>query len=192
MTMRPTQKDIKDLKEIKNKIDDCFKDYDAWKNDAMQSIIKLTNKPYFKSMRPDDKKDRLSDALDEFVTVRATTINRLRAILDEISENYDLKRLKSLDAHHYYQIIEPASSTMPNCITVTKDELVNNLVTKIEDELLDEDPRLALNLLILTDNDLPFDNIVFPVLYQTYLDDDCNIVRVSDKSQLLPERDQDY
>lgn len=180
-----TQKDHQDIIAIQNKIKSCFDDYDAYRADALRTIMKLTRKPH---LTDSDIKYYAAGALDEFAIGRETAIKRLQHTIDEIHEDYDLNRLYQIDhKDYYYQAVQPAANGKSNYINLIEDDLVKTILNRLQDVLIDdENARLALNYYIIADGGLPFDSVVFPYLKEAYAEDNIQVIRTLDKSSLHP------
>lgn len=64
-----TQKDHQDINAIQSKIKSCFDDYDAYRSDALHTILKLIRKTH---LTDSDIKMYAAGALDEFAIGRET------------------------------------------------------------------------------------------------------------------------
>lgn len=182
--LQMTQKDHNDIVTIQNKIKSCFDDYDAYRSDALRTILKLVRKTH---LTDSDIKMYAADALDEFAIGRETAIKRLHDTIDEIHEDYDLNRLYQTDHKDYYYQLVTRASAKPNYIGITEDDLIRETLDKLQDTLIDdENARLALNYYVITNSSLPFDSIVFPYIKEALAQDNVDIIRTLDKSTLHP------
>lgn len=183
--LQMTQKDHQNIIAIQNKIKSCFDDYSAYRSDALRTILKLVRKTH---LTDSDIKMYAADALDEFAIGRETAIKRLRDTIDEIHENYDLNRLYQIDhKDYYYQAIQPAANGKSNYINIIEDDLIKTILNRLQDVLIDdENARLALNYYVIADKSLPFDSVVFPYLKEAYDEDNIQVIRTLDKSNLHP------
>ena len=180
-----TQKDHQDIITIQNKIKSCFEDSDAYRADALRTIMKLVRKTHLTNS---DIKMYAADALDEFAIGRETAIKRLRDTIDKIHEDYDLNQLYQIDhKNYYYQAVQPAANGKSNYINIIEDDLVKTILNRLQDVLIDdENARLAVNYYIIADGGLPFNSVVFPYLQEAYAEDNIQIIRTLDKSSLHP------
>lgn len=184
-TIQKTAKDIQAIKDIKRRIQRAFDDYEAYENDAINTVIKFTNKPYFKTKTSQEKRDVIKDAMDEYAIGRGTSISELKDELKIIHSKYNTMRLQQLDQDYYYQLISPASSENPNYINITEPDLRQNILAKLQDTLIDdEDSKLMLNYLVIDCVFLPFDDVIYPILRDAYAKDDITVVRALDPKAL--------
>lgn len=184
-TIQKTAKDIQAIKDIKRRIKRAFDDYEAYENDAINTIIKFTNKPYFKTKTTQEKRDVIKEAMDEYAIGRDSTIKELKDELKIIHSKYDTMRLRQLDQDYYYQLISPTSSENPNYINITEPDLRQNILAKLQDTLIDdEDSELMLNYLVIDCVFLPFDDVIYPILRDAYAKDDITVVRALDSNRL--------
>lgn len=184
-TIQKTAKDIQAIKDIKRRIQRAFDDYEAYENDAINTVIKFTNKPYFKTKTTQEKRDVIKEAMEEYAVGRDTAISELKDELKIIHSKYDTMRLRQLDQDYYYQLISPASSENPNYINITEPDLRQNILAKLQDTLIDdEDSKLMLNYLVIDCAFLPFDDVIYPILCDAYAKDDITVVRALDPKKL--------
>lgn len=184
-TIQKTTKDIQAIKDIKRRIQRAFDDYTAYTNDAINTVIKFTNKPYFNNKTTQEKRDVIKEAMDEYAIGRSTSISELKDELKIIHSKYDCIHLQMLDQDYYYQLISPASSENPNYINITEPDLRQNILAKLQDTLIDdEDSELMLNYLVIDCVFLPFDDIIYPILCDAYAKDDITVVRALDPKAL--------
>ena len=184
-TIQKTAKDIQAIKDIKRRIQRAFDDYEAYENDAINTVIKFTNKPYFKTKTSQEKRDVIKDAMDEYAIGRGTSISELKDELKIIHSKYNTMRLQQLDQDYYYQLISPASSENPNYINITEPDLRQNILAKLQDTLIDdEDSKLMLNYLVIDCVFLPFDDVIYPILRDAYAKDNITVVRALDPKAL--------
>lgn len=184
-TIQKTTKDIQAIKDIKRRIQRAFNDYEAYENDAINTVIKFTNKPYFKDKTSQEKRDLIKEAMDEYTIGRDTAIKELKDELRVIHSKYNCIRLQMLDKDYYYQLTSPASSANPNYINITEPDLRQNILDKLQDTLIDdENAELALNYLVINCPFLPFDDVIYPILCDAYAKDDVTVVRALDPKKL--------
>lgn len=177
-TIQKTAKDIQAIQDIKRRIQRAFDDYTAYTNDAINTTIKFTNKPYFNDKTTQEKRDLIKEAMDEYAIGRDTAIKELKDELKIIHSKYNTMHLRQLDQDYYYQLITPASSANPNYINITEPDLRQNILDKLQDTLIDdEDSKLMLNYLVIDCIFLPFDDVIYPILCDTYAKDDVTVVR---------------
>lgn len=184
-TIQKTTKDIQAIKDIKRRIKRAFDDYEAYENDAINTVIKFTNKPYFNNKTTQEKRDVIKEAMDEYAIGRDSAIKELKDELKIIDSKYRTMHLRQLDQDYYYQLISPASSVNPNYINITELDLRQNILDKLQDTLIDdEDSKLMLNYLVIDCIFLPFDDVIYPILCDTYAKDDVTVVRALDPKKL--------
>lgn len=176
--IQKTTKDVKAIQDIKRRIQRAFDDYKAYTGDAINTIIKLTGKPYFNNKPYNEKCDLIKEAMDEYAIGRNTAIDELKDELQVIHNTYNCMRLRQLDQNYYYQVITPASSANPDYINIIEPDLRQNILNKMQDTLIDdEDSSLMLNYLVIDCPFLPFDDIIYPMLCDAYAKDDATVVR---------------
>lgn len=184
-TILKTTTDIQAINDIKRRIQRAFDDYDAYENDAINTVIKVTNKPYFNNKTTQEKRDLIKEAMDEYAIGRDTSIKELKDELKIIHSKYDTMHLQQLDQDYYYQLISPASSANPNYINITGPDLRQNILAKLQDTLIDdEDSKLMLNYLVIDCVFLPFDDVIYSILCDAYAKDDVTVVRALDPKKL--------
>lgn len=184
-TIQKTTKDIQAIKDIKRRIQRAFDDYEAYENDAINTVIKFTKKPYFKTKTTQEKRDVIKEAMEEYAVGRDTAISELKDELKIIHSKYDTMRLRQLDQDYYYQLISPASSENPNYINITEPDLRQNILDKLQDTLIDDgDSKLMLNYLVIDCVFLPFDDVIYPILCNAYAKDNITAVRALDSNRL--------
>lgn len=184
-TIQKTTKDIQAIQDIKRRIQRAFDDYEAYENDAINTVIKFTNKPYFNDKTTQEKRDLIKEAMDEYAIGHDTAIKELKDELKIIHSKYNCMHLQMLDKDYYYQLITPASSANPNYINITEPDLRQNILDKLQDTLIDdEDSKLMLNYLVIDCVFLPFDDVVYPILCDAYAKDDITVVRALDPRKL--------
>lgn len=184
-TIQKTTKDIQAIKDIKRRIQRAFDDYDAYENDAINTVIKVTNKPYFNNKTTQEKRDLIKEAMDEYAIGRDSAIKELKDELEIIHSKYHTMHLRQLDQDYYYQLISPASSANPNYINITGPDLRQNILAKLQDTLIDdEDSKLMLNYLVIDCVFLPFDDVIYSILCDAYAKDDVTVVRALDPKKL--------
>ena len=184
-TILKTTTDIQAINDIKRRIQRAFDDYEAYENDAINTVIKVTNKPYFNNKTTQEKRDLIKEAMDEYAIGRDTAIKELKDELKIINSKYNTMHLCQLDQDYYYQLISPASSANPNYINITEPDLRQNILDKLQDILIDdEDSKLMLNYLVIDCVFLPFDDVIYPILCEAYAKDDVTVVRALDPKKL--------
>lgn len=184
-TILKTTTDIQAINDIKRRIQRAFDDYDAYENDAINTVIKFTNKPYFNNKTTQEKRDLIKEAMDEYAIGRDTAIKELKDELKIINSKYNTMHLCQLDQDYYYQLISPASSANPNYINITGPDLRQNILAKLQDTLIDdEDSKLMLNYLVIDCVFLPFDDVIYSILCDAYAKDDVTVVRALDPKKL--------
>lgn len=184
-TIQKTAEDIQAIQDIKRRIQRAFDDYEAYENDAINTVIKFTNKPYFNDKTTQEKRDLIKEAMDEYAIGRDTAIKELKDELKIIHSKYNTMHLRQLDQDYYYQLIPPASSANPNYINITEPDLRQNILDKLQDTLIDdEDSKLMLNYLVIDCIFLPFDDVIYPILCAAYTKDDVTVVRNLDPKKL--------
>lgn len=88
--LQMAQKDHQAIVAIQSKIKSYFDDYSAYHSNALRTILKLICKTHLTNS---NIKMYATSALDEFAIGHETAIKRLQDTIDEIHEDYDLKRL---------------------------------------------------------------------------------------------------
>lgn len=184
-TILKTTTDIQAINDIKRRIQRAFDDYEAYENDAINTVIKVTNKPYFNNKTTQEKRDLIKEAMDEYAIGRDSAIKELKDELKIIDSKYNTMHLRQLDHDYYYQLISPASSANPNYINLIEPDLRQNILAKLQDTLIDdEDSKLMLNYLVIDCEFLPFDDVIYPILCDAYAKDDITVVRALDPKKL--------